>query len=289
MKNDSITYAGICAFVVSAIVAATICVRSASADNVTQMNSGSQVVTNDNGTVSRVFTESTVKTNGNMVTEHRRETRTTLDADGNLLESSTSEYAQSYTLGDGSVSSLSKCLEGKKCGVKSCDAANCDSFLGFKFGSEFQCTNFVRDVEEPTLLRASFVPEKKLAGFDDYFVYVTPTTHKVVKVYACAKNAVDASSSWRRNYLIEALEKRYRTWARPRSWCRPVYTFDLGSGRFVTASLKGSSSTYQTIVVAWDENMIVQASEEAEAIRKAALKTAEEKRKLRVDDAAAAF
>jgi hypothetical protein len=35
--------------------------------------------------------------------------------------------------------------------------------------------------------------------------------------------------------------------------------------------------------------MIVQASEEAEAIRKAALKTAEEKRKLRVDDAAAAF
>jgi hypothetical protein len=40
--------------------------------------------------VSRLFTESTVATNGNMVTERRRETRTNMDMDGNVLETTTS-------------------------------------------------------------------------------------------------------------------------------------------------------------------------------------------------------
>ena len=256
--------------------------------DVSQKSSEASIVTNDNGSVARTYVESTVTTNGNMVTERRRETRTTLDADGNMLESSTSEYAQSYPVGEEGMSSFATPVatdaEGK-CGAAKVE----EGFLGLKFGEEFKGTNLVADADEPTLLRATFTPKKKLAGFDDYYVYVTPKTHKVVKVYACAKNAVDSGSSWRRNYLIEALEKRYQTWARPRSWCRPVYTFDLGSDRYVTAALEGATRDYETVVVACDENMLRAAAEEAEEIRREARKNAAEKRKARVNDAAEAF
>ena len=258
-----------------AMIALAAALYAESGASASSSNTESGITTNENGSVSRVFTESTVTTNGNMVTEHRRETRTTLDADGNLLESSTSEYAQSYPVGDGEIASLSRRIDGAKQVDKAENAADCDSFMGVKFG--------------PTLLRTAFKPKKALAGFNDYYVYVTPTTHRAVKVYACAKNAVDSGSSWRRNYLIEALEKRYQTWARPRSWCRPVYTFDLGSDRYVTAALEGATRDYETVVVAWDENMLRAAAEEAEEIRREARKNAAEKRKARVNDAAEAF
>ena len=183
--------------------------------DVSQKSSEASVVTNENGSVSRSFTEMTVTTNGNMVTEHRRETRTTMDAEGNMLATTTSEYAQSYPVGDTGLKSLASPIHAKV----DADAKVEDGFLGLKFGEVFDGTNFVADVDEPTLLRATFTPKKALAGFDDYYVYVTPKTHKVVKVYACAKDAIDPGTSWRRHYLIEALEKRYQTWARPRSWC----------------------------------------------------------------------
>ena len=146
--------------------------------DVSQKSSEASVVTNDNGTVSRTFTECTVSTNGSMVTEHRRETRTTLDADGNMLESSTSEYAQSYSVGDVGMTAPKSSIAAKA--EKDVPAANADSFMGLKFGEEFKGTNFVADAGEPTLLRAAFAPKKKLAGFDDFYVYVTPQTHKVV-------------------------------------------------------------------------------------------------------------
>ena len=79
---------------------------SAEKRDVSQKSSEASVVTNDNGSVSRTFTECTITTNGSMVTEHRRETRTTLDTEGNMLESSTSEYAQSYSVGDFGAASL---------------------------------------------------------------------------------------------------------------------------------------------------------------------------------------
>ena len=255
--------------------------------DVSQKSSESSVVTNDNGSVSRTFTECTVTTNGNMVTEHRRETRTTLDTDGNMLESSTSEYAQSYSVGDFGAASLKPSVNAKA--EKEAPVANTDSFLGLKFGEEFEGTNFVNDAEEPTLLRAAFAPKKALAGFDDYYVYVTPKTHKVVKVYACAKNAVEPGARWRRHYLIEALEKRYQTWARPRSSFRPIYSFDIGNGRYITTCLSGASSNYETVIVAWDDALLTTAADEVEAIRAEARKTAAEKRSLRVNDAADAF
>ena len=255
--------------------------------DVSQKSSEAAVVTNDNGSVSRTFTECTITTNGSMVTEHRRETRTTLDTEGNMLESSTSEYAQSYSVGDIGMTPLKPSISAKV--EKEPPAANTDSFLGLKFGEEYKGTNFVNEADEPTLLRATFSPKKALAGFDDYYVYVTPKTHKVVKVCACAKNAVEPGARWRRHYLIEALEKRYQTWARPRSSYRPIYSFDIGSGRYITTCLSGASADYETIIVAWDDALLTVAADETEAIRAEARKTAAEKRSLRVNDAADAF
>ena len=257
--------------------------------DVSQKSSEASVVTNDNGSVSRTFTECTVTTNGNLVTEHRRETRTTLDTEGNMLESSTSEYAQSYSVGDEGMTPLAASINAKADNGKETPATNADSFLGLKFGEEFASTNFVNDADEPTLLRATFTPKKTLDGFDDYYVYVTPKTHKVVKVFACAKKAVQPGARWRRHYLIEALEKRYQTWARLCSYRRPCYAFDIGSGRYVTACLAGASRDYETIVAAWDDALLTTAADETEAIRAEARKAAAEKRSSRVNAAADAF
>ena len=206
-----------------------------------------------------------------------------------MLESSTSEYAQSYSLGDAGMMTMKPSINAKVAKGGEAPAANTDSFLGLRFGEEFKGTNFVNDADEPTLLRATFVPKKALAGFDDYYVYVTPKTHKVVKVYACAKNAVEPGARWRRHYLIEALEKRYQTWARLCSYRRPCYAFDIGSGRYVTACLAGASRDYETVLVAWDDALLTAAADETEAIRAEARKSAAAKRSLRVNDAADAF
>ncbi len=258
-------------------------VNASSSKTASNKSSEAQVVTNENGSVSRSFTECTITTNGSMVTEHRRETRTTMDTKGNLLESSTSEYAQSYPVTD--APSCTEC----KAGAPS-KKAEADSFLSLKFGEEFKgTTNFVVDAEEPTLLRATFTPKKPLAGFDDYYVYVTPTTHKVVKIFACAKDAVEPGARWRRHYLIEALEKKYGAWARLASYWKPLYAFDLENGRQIRVCLAGANEMYETVIAAWDEAMINLAYDEMAAIREQARKNAAEKRRSRVDDAASAF
>ena len=283
-KRTSVTVAG------ALIVVAAIGFAAASCDekrDVSQKSSEASVVTNDNGSVSRTFTECTITTNGSMVTEHRRETRTTLDTEGNMLESSTSEYAQSYSVGDFGMTTLKPSINAKV--DKEAPAANTESFLGLKFGEEFKGTNFVNDADEPTLRRATFTPKKKLAGFDDYYVYVTPKTHKVVKVYACAKTAIEPGARWRRHYLIEALEQRYQTWARLCSYRRPCYAFDIGSGRYVTACLAGASRDYETVLVAWDDALLTVAADETEAIRAEVRKAAADRRSVRVNDAADAF
>ena len=256
------------------------------------------VVTNDNGSVSRTFTEMNVTTNGNMVTEHRRETRTTTDAMGNILATATSEYAQSYTAGDGwnppasfstASSSDPSATRAAASSAAAAPAPAADSFLGLKFGEVFEGTNFVNDADEPTMLRATFTPAKTLAGFDDYYVYVTPKTHRVVKVYACAKDAVEPGARYRRHYLIEALEKRYQTWARLVSFSRPKYAFDLGDGRYAIACLAGASRDYETVLCAGDDAMLRSAVDETEELRDEARKAAAEKRSRRVSDAASAF
>ena len=286
-----------CHFTVAALIAAGLALfagcRPANAANgkdQTSSTSESSITTNDNGTVSRTFVESSVTTNGSMVTERRRETRTSMDADGNMLATSTSEYAQSYSIGDALAAPAPAAAEEKDESEKSVPAPAADSFLGVKFGEEVPgVTNFVRDAAEPTLLRATFTPARPLAGFDDYYVYVTPTSHKAAKVYACAKDPVEPGPRWGRHYLIEALEKRYNTWARLSSFNRPLYSFRISPDRYVKLCLLGSTPDYETVILAADENMLQQAADEQEEIREAARKNAAEKRARRVSDAAEAF
>lgn len=284
-------------------------------------NVESSVTTNENGSVSRRYTECTVTTNGNMVTERRRETNTTMDTEGNVLVNSTSEYAQSYTVGEMTQPSArrpkppfagkGKCPKGKgacppppgagACGKDAfppppppsasatCDKST-DSFMGLAFNSEFTAnTNFIVDAAEPTLLRTQFTPKKALADFDDYYVYVTPKTHKVAKVVACARAAVDPGVRWKRHYLIEALEKRYDTWARLCSFSRPCYDFNIGETRGVRVCLAGATPDYQTVIEAWDEDALRTAADEYEVMRKDARRAAAEERNRRVSDATEAF
>jgi hypothetical protein len=125
------------------LAVAVLCVHAAAEKpntrDMTSKTAESSITTNDNGSVSRVFTESTIATNGNMVTERRRETRTNMDMEGNVLETSTSEYAQSYPVGDVGIVPLSS--RASEDGAKS--VGDADSFLGLKFGGTFASTNFV--------------------------------------------------------------------------------------------------------------------------------------------------
>jgi len=252
--------------------------------DMTSKTAASSIITNDNGSVSRTFVESSITTNGNLVTEHRRETRTNTDLDGNVLQTTTSEYAQSYNVGDTGWKMPSSKNDSGDAAVAT------DSFMGLKFGEPFAVSNTVTEAGEPTLLRAMFVPAKPLAGFDDYYVYVTPKTHKVVKVCACAKEAIEPDGrSGRRHYLVEALEKRYQTWARLCSWFRPCYAFDVAPDRYVTVCLKGSSDDYETVITACDNSVARLADEEYEQIREEMRKTANERRNRKVTDAMNAF
>ena len=246
----------------------------------------STVTTNDNGSVSRTFVESTVTTNGNLVTERRRETRTNMDAEGNILETSTSEYAQSYNVGD----TVAKLPPPKGGGEESASNVSTDAFMGLAFGATLDVsTNAVHEAGEPSMLRVPFTPKKKLAGFDDYYAYVTPKTHKVAKICACAKEVVEPGGPSRRHYLLEALEQRYGTWARPASFRRPYFAFDVAPGRMVTVCLAGATPDYQTIISAWDEGLMRQADEEADTLRREARKAAAARREQQIKDAAAIF
>lgn len=267
------------------VVGGAIC--AAERKDMSTKNSESSVTTNENGSVSRIFTESTVTTNGNMVTEIRRETRTTTDTDGNVLENSASEFSQSYSVGTlDRPAARARLLNGESAAKADGET---DSFMGLTFGEALEGTNFVFDASEPTLRRATFTPKRELADFDDYYVYVTPKSHRIAKVIACAKDVIDPGARWKRHYLIEALEKRYGTWARLCSFTRPCYAFDIGDGRHIMICLAGASADYQTVIAAWDDSILGVAAEEQESLRVEARKAAAEKRNRRVSDAADAF
>ena len=234
----------------------------------------------------RTQVESSVTTNGNMVTERRRETTTTTDADGNVVATCTSESLQSYPVGETATAGV-VAAPGAKAGP-----VDTDAFLGLKFGDAFKVDkkDIVQDEDEPSLVRAKFKPAKPLAGFDDYFVYLTPKTHKVAMVCACAKKAIEPTDgNWRRHYLVEALEKRYRTWARRLSWTHPYYRFDVAPGRRVTVCLAGASDDYEAVISAWDAEVTRVADEERAEIAEEARKAAEKNRTKRMQDALDAF
>ena len=234
----------------------------------------------------RTQVETSVTTNGNMVTERRRETTTTTDADGNVVATCTSESLQTYPVGETATAGVVAAIDAKA------EPVNTDSFLGLKFGDTFKVgkKEIVHDEDEPSLVRAKFKPTKPLAGFDDYFVYLTPKTHKVAMVCACAKKAIEPTDgNWRRHYLVEALEKRYRTWARRLSWTHPYYRFDVAPGRRITACLAGASDDYEAVISAWDADVTRLADEERREIAEDVRKAAEKNRGKRMQDALDAF
>ena len=234
----------------------------------------------------RTQVETSVTTNGNMVTERRRETTTTTDADGTVVATSTRESLQSYPVGETATAGVVVAPSAKA------EPVNTDTFLGLKFGDVYKAgkKDFTRDADEPSLVRAKFKPAKPLAGFDDYFVYLTPKTHKVAMVCACAKKAIEPTDgNWRRHYLVEALEKRYRTWARRLSWTHPYYRFDVAPGRRVTVCLAGASDDYEAVISAWDADVTRLADEERAEIAEEARKAAEKNRTKRMQDALDAF
>lgn len=234
----------------------------------------------------RTQVETSVTTNNNMVTERRRETTTTTDADGNVIATSTSESLQSYPVGDSSTAGVVAAPSAKA------EPVNTDTFLGLKFGDVYKAgkKDIVRDPDEPSLVRAKFKPAKPLAGFDDYFVYLTPKTHKVAMVCASARKAIEpADGNWRRHELIVALQKRYRTWARSLSWTHPYYRLDVAPGRSITACLAGASEDYEAVITAWDSDVTRLADKERRAIDEAARKAAEKNRDKRIQDAINAF
>ena len=234
----------------------------------------------------RTQVESSVTTNVNMVTERRRETTTTTDADGNVVATCTSESLQSYPVGETATAGVVAAPSAKA------EPVNTDTFLGLKFGDVFKVgkKDIVRDVDEPSFVRAKFKPAKPLAGFDDYFVYLTPKTHKVAMVCACAKKAIEPTDgNWRRHYLVEALEKRYRTWARRLSWTHPYYRLDVAPGRRVTACLAGATEDYEAVISAWDADVTRLADEERRTLDEEARRAAEKNRNKRMQDALNAF
>ncbi len=230
--------------------------------------------------------ETSVTTNGMMVTERRRETVTTTDGDGNVIATSTSESLQSYPVGDSSTAGIVAAPGAKE------EPVNTDTFLGLKFGDVYKVgqKDVVRDPDEPSLVRAKFKPAKTLAGFDDYFVYLTPQTHKVAMVCACARKAIEpADGNWRRHELIVALEKRYSTRARSLSWTHPYYRLDVAPGRSVSACLAGASEDYEAVISAWDADVTRLAERERRALDEEARKDAEKNRNKRIQDAIDAF
>ncbi len=230
--------------------------------------------------------ETSVTTNGNMVTERRRETTTTTDADGNVVSTSTSESIQCYPVGETSTAGIVAAPSAK-------DEPVCtDKFMGLKFGDTFKVDDkdVVREEGEPSLVRAKFKPAKPLAGFDDYFVYLTPKTHRIAMVSACSKEAIEpADGNWRRHYLVEALEKRYRTWARSCSWTHPFYRLDVAPGRRVTVCLAGASDDYEAVISAWDSSVTRDADAERRELDEEARKAAVKDRSKKVQDAVNAF
>ncbi len=260
-------------------------------------------VTDENGVVSKTVVETSVKTNGNMVTELRRETKTSTDKNGNIIAREVSEYSESYpasmTKQEPAQDKDKKEVADK--GAKDTPAADSKkenvseparddaSFLGFKFGAEIDAKDAVSDENEPLLLRVQVKPDRPLPGFDDYYAYLTPRTHKLVKICACAKNAVDPGDGWRRHYLIEALEKRYGTWAKLCSFTRPFYVLDIAPDRYVTICLSGAGDWYETVISAWDAKVAREAAEEHRALRAEAAKNAAEKRNEKIKAASELF
>ena len=247
-------------------------------------------------------TKETVVTNSDgSVTTTKREEREIKDDDGNVIGHESSVYTETVSAdvaaarkkGDAAKEVVAK--EGAEAKGEAAQKEGekvpaADSFLGLKFGEVPAGAEEAKDVPgEPALKMVKFEPAKKLAGFDDYYAFVTPKSHKLVKVCACAKNEVESNVFGRRHYLVEALEKRYGVPARLASWIRPLYVLDIAPRRGVSICLSDAANDYETVITAWDDDAARTAASELRELRDETYRKAIEERNSSVNSAAEAF
>ena len=252
--------------------------------------------------VGALNTKETVVTNADgSVTTTKREEREIKDDDGNVIGHESSVYTETVSAdvaaarknGDGAKEAAAKEgseAKGEAAVKEDAKAPAADSFLGLKFGEVPAGAEEAKDVPgEPALKMVKFEPAKKLAGFDDYYAFVTPKSHKLVKVCACAKNEVESNVFGRRHYLVEALEKRYGVPARLASWIRPLYVLDIAPRRGVSICLSDAANDYETVITAWDDDAARTAASELRELRDESYRKAIEERNSSVNSAAEAF
>ncbi|MBR3777180.1 MAG: hypothetical protein IKL02_06290 [Kiritimatiellae bacterium] len=247
---------------------------------------------------STVNEKETVVTNANgTVTRTKRSEREIKDSDGNVIGHETSVYSETVPADSAAPQNKSEVNDPKdktagpeNATEKAVPKAPNDSFLGLKFGEVPAGADKAEAVPgESALKMIKFTPEKKLNGFDDYYAFVSPKTHKLVKVCACAREEVAADSFGRRHYLVEALERRYGVPARLASWARPLYLLDIAPNRGVSICLADASSDYETVITAWDDDAARLAASELREMRDEAFRKAIENRAKAVNEAADAF
>ena len=247
-------------------------------------------------------TKETVVTNSDgSVTTTKREEREIKDDEGNVIGHESSVYTETVSAdvaaarknGDGAKEAAAKEgseAKGDATVKEGAKAPAADSFLGLKFGEVPAGAEEAKEVPgEPALKMVKFEPAKKLAGFDDYYAFVTPKSHKLVKVCACAKNEVESNVFGRRHYLVEALEKRYGVPARLASWIRPLYVLDIAPRRGVSICLSDAANDYETVITAWDDDAARTAASELRELRDESYRKAIEERNSSVNSAAEAF
>ena len=252
--------------------------------------------------VGALNTKETVVTNADgSVTTTKREEREIKDDEGNVIGHESSVYTETVSAdvaaarknGDGAKEAAAKEgseAKGEAAVKEDANAPAADSFLGLKFGEVPAGAEEAKDVPgEPALKMVKFEPAKKLAGFDDYYAFVTPKSHKLVKVCACAKNEVESNVFGRRHYLVEAIEKRYGVPARLASWIRPLYVLDIAPRRGVSICLSDAANDYETVITAWDDDAARTAASELRELRDESYRKAIEERNSSENSAAEAF
>ena len=140
-----------------------------------------------------------------------------------------------------------------------------DGFLGLKLGDVYAVTNSCEGVDDDQLRMIGFKPTVGLANFDAYVVCVTPRSHKVAKIFACAKKEVCARPySWDCHYLVRAITSSCGVkGVFGKDHKRPTYKFDLTANRHIEVCLTAAYSDYQTVILMYDDLIVQQGRQEA--------------------------
>jgi hypothetical protein len=302
---------------VGALVAS---VASVAQDRSEAKTTETSVVTNANGLVTRTFTERNVVTNGTMRTGRVRVTTTTMDPDGNVVGTSTSEVSHSIAdlaepwLDDdgiqieeffGDADALLPGAVSHGFVVKSGRRASCAedpkppardafSFLGVKLGEvahetgDPSCAGEAAfNAGEPSCcLRQAFTPQKGLAGFSEYRMLLAPKSRRVVGVIARAE--AGRGDRWREyEYLGDALRLRYGKIPKYTGLSPFEFRYDLDDGRFVVLNLRAPRGG--VTVSAYDGPLCEQAKAEMRELESERMRKKAEEHTRRIQEAAGAF